>query len=873
MNRKRKHLDILFRRIQPELFIRGNITFTNPAKKKWTIGSDWISREIYRHYAYQEFPGFSVEEIDNMWQDMQSLMSNNGNGTQNIFCVLPNYTKDVLRIVNEVPICRAEKVLDWREISFSLGQDILTTAHLAWHDAKAKTTTSNFCWPSIIETDDCRLQNILKKGISENHFHLTGSTQVFSLSWMCLMNHPLHIRRFLSEPKISEQMQENLQNTVNMGAIDAHLSWEERLYKAAQLRSFLFLRVNNAAYVQADKIGFEVGDIFAEGNETIHQVEKNRFLFGASFPQVDGENVCLDYAISDSADPMFIKNNFRSLSGERKLLYRCFLECYKGNFSKKEQDLFYLYLLLKSQFRCELIQVNRRVGFHNFAIYQNRKSDFWGVFSEYWAESLRLSVMGSLSCGNIRSLEARIQPMDSLEKNITEIYQYDRLLHFASNEMLQLSKIIEQTANDPFFYVLHFIKQSYTISPEEKNAFSKVPRNAEVRQTARRQAEALAAAFSRNPYLCSRIRGIDASNFEILCRPEVFSSEFRFLRDDIPTNECRSRFLTHSKIMPKLSATYHVGEDFLDIINGLRAIDEAVFFLNLSRGDRIGHALALGINPEIHYRLKGYQISMTKQERLDDIIWLIFRGNEFGIEFPPELTSALEIEAMNLLEEVYGEWMQREHLSYTLQEYYQAWKLRGDDPDLYRTSIYRAPTSFDRYSRNQVIQENELEVYRTRKKICQLYYAYHFELSVKEAGMKITIYKPEDKYMEIVRVFQEKLQFWLAEMGIGIECNPTSNYLIGTFGRYENHPMFKFNGCGLEQDTKKTRRAAELSISINTDDQGVFDTSLENEYALIADALRKHKEDGNYIFTDKAIYSYLDYIRELGNLQIFPSSN
>lgn len=40
-----------------------------------------------------------------------------------------------------------------------------------------------------------------------------------------------------------------------------------------------------------------------------------------------------------------------------------------------------------------------------------------------------------------------------------------------------------------------------------------------------------------------------------------------------------------------------------------------------------------------------------------------------------------------------------------------------------------------------------------------------------------------------------------------------------------------------------------LSVSINTDDHGVFDTLLENEYALMVLALEKAKdEEGNKLY-------------------------
>ena len=42
----------------------------------------------------------------------------------------------------------------------------------------------------------------------------------------------------------------------------------------------------------------------------------------------------------------------------------------------------------------------------------------------------------------------------------------------------------------------------------------------------------------------------------------------------------------------------------------------------------------------------------------------------------------------------------------------------------------------------------------------------------------------------------------------------------------------------------------QLSVSINTDDQGVFDTLLENEYALMALALKKKKDKDNHKIYD-----------------------
>lgn len=60
------------------------------------------------------------------------------------------------------------------------------------------------------------------------------------------------------------------------------------------------------------------------------------------------------------------------------------------------------------------------------------------------------------------------------------------------------------------------------------------------------------------------------------------------------------------------------------------------------------------------------------------------------------------------------------------------------------------------------------------------------------------------------------------------------------------------------------------NISINTDDKGIFHTSLENEYALMACAMEKERdENGNPKYNRQMVYQWLDNIREMGNMQSF----
>ena len=109
--------------------------------------------------------------------------------------------------------------------------------------------------------------------------------------------------------------------------------------------------------------------------------------------------------------------------------------------------------------------------------------------------------------------------------------------------------------------------------------------------------------------------GIDAANSEIYCRQEVFAQAFRFLKNLNIKNYGRQR-------PNDLNITYHVGEDFFDIADGLRAVEEAMIYFNLKNGDRLGHCLVLGTDVRKYYSMRYNTICCTKQVWRDNMAWL-----------------------------------------------------------------------------------------------------------------------------------------------------------------------------------------------------------------------------------------------------------
>ena len=175
-----------------------------------------------------------------------------------------------------------------------------------------------------------------------------------------------------------------------------------------------------------------------------------------------------------------------------------------------------------------------------------------------------------------------------------------------------------------------------------------------------------------------------------------------------------------------------------------------------------------------------------------------------------------------------------------------------------------AAVKYERYGFDHQIKD--IDNLRKIDDIRKIYHAYHFDKKVRECGNEIIIQKVDRRYADVVKQLQDSMIHQLVMNGIGIETNPSSNYLIGTIMKYDEHPILRFNSRKLGSPEKDM----SLSVSVNTDDQGVFDTLLENEYALMTLALKKAKDEhGQYRYDIEDIYEWIDYVRSMGIEQTF----
>ena len=185
--------------------------------------------------------------------------------------------------------------------------------------------------------------------------------------------------------------------------------------------------------------------------------------------------------------------------------------------------------------------------------------------------------------------------------------------------------------------------------------------------------------------------------------------------------------------------------------------------------------------------------------------------------------------------------------------------LRGDNPECYDANgkVNNPYDQVTEWGNKALVRSKACDEARKQREACKLYHLYHYSKEGKINGSIFDTWEVDEEMCQTIDDVQQHLLQEVEDLGIAIECNPTSNFKIGEIDRYDEHPITKFNT--LKRQHQYPRH--DISASINTDDKGVFSTSIEREYALIAHALiRRYRQEAGEI-KDSDVYEWLDKIR------------
>lgn len=900
-------LVIMMKRIPASAILEKQVTYNDCSLEMFVK----VASLYMKHYSESELENLHDYLSEYVRDNLNELVSRVSDYSGiNVFDIVIFLSRSILLLSSNQVLCKYHKLLEWRNLTLNLSEDIFTCSFLAVEDDDTDER-KDFFWNVTIGHNNQMLNRMMEKGIADNHFHLWASAPYFYFFWANMMvqtddSYYADVFKLMDERKLYVNYSYDIRyrelpasvQTLQAMLIRAYLYawltrekivlgeylvtwkdlkggyvWKFKEYERGNMRG----KLNEEEEREFERLSIKIRNkeciALSEVVDILTRDCYERLWWEKTFQQMklilaSPENInyhkheiqaavirlCQgrteDYALKQipysRKDTLAVERLF---CGERWFLYQMFCRIEKDRGCYKEQyNWFYAYLCIKENFRSEMVQVNDKIGLINFERYFLRKGVSMPTRGDLIAN---LALRGTLKNRNVRYLEARIAPCKTAEK--------DKEL------ILMLDNMMTKEEKQRCYYVMHFKKGKDMTSV---NSVDQHCRHSKKRKEIKDEASALAAFRIRYPLLAGRVLGIDACSAEIGCRPEVFAQAFRYLRNH--TVQVEDGLLLDK--IPQLKVTYHVGEDYLDIADGLRAIDEAIHFLRMDCGDRFGHALVLGENVANWYHRKNYRILLPKQDYLDNIAWMYGRLIEFNVREMENLLHYLEAEYEYYFKDIYGDCMLNEGRDYTILAYYYSQKLRGDNPECYRTGKLVKTTNwendYDSYAVNFSLGEKK--DFRKIPEAVQLFYFYHYSKEAKQRGARVIQKDIPFFWIKGIMKLQKKMQEQVARHGISIESNPSSNLLIGGYSKYEEHPIVKLYNHDLVADPVTKQECAQISVSINTDDKGIFATSLENEYALIACSLEQCKDNEDNLMYDRIlVYRWLDRVREFGITQIF----
>lgn len=398
---------------------------------------------------------------------------------------------------------------------------------------------------------------------------------------------------------------------------------------------------------------------------------------------------------------------------------------------------------------------------------------------------------------NLHFIEGRFSPKNtkvSMVKLIDDIYEgWNKLINDVN------IKHKDSIYKPKLILIAHFIKRA------EKRKDLTI-RHKDLRYDLIKRGKVLALLLKNHPNYKRKIMGIDAAASEFDAAPEVFSPLFRMMRRE---------GLKHF--------TYHAGEDFYHILDGLRAIYEAINFCDLRNGDRIGHATASGLCVKLWSEVVGTNIRIKKGDHMDNLVFCYHLIIEHRITALQHILPYIINEVHNLCFDLYGD-----HFPMKVLE--KAWLLRQCCPvhafatqreDVCLLPIYNEeewnfmPKKFEE-QRRLLQTDKSFEVYEN----------YHYQTNRKKFDEIIQINPFGILKKNEIELLQIKLLNFMSEKEIIIETLPTSNIRIGfhkNFSSYHLMNWVKWKKAGINIPP----------IVVGTDDTGIFSTNIYNEYANI----------------------------------------
>ena len=290
----------------------------------------------------------------------------------------------------------------------------------------------------------------------------------------------------------------------------------------------------------------------------------------------------------------------------------------------------------------------------------------------------------------------------------------------------------------------------------------------------RREAQALVGVLRGFPLALRTFRGIDLCTDEAGVPIWVMAPLMRWVRE---AGQAAAALLRDREIegVPPLRTTVHAGEDFVHLLTGLRRLDEAIRHLGLEEGDRIGHGMALGLDPTTWFGRIG-RVVQTREERLLDLVWEWNFYAKSHADVGSGRLSYLMSNIVRLGEQVFCQTVTPEDLVHLIRALHCERELKGQG----------FPAGSGRATAGLQYGEEPGERWR------RLLRDYLRSPQVWRNGRIPETITLRDLPHEVdaLHSLQGALRRVVGTRGLTVEVNPSSNLLIGDLGHIEDHPIW-----------------------------------------------------------------------------------
>ena len=352
----------------------------------------------------------------------------------------------------------------------------------------------------------------------------------------------------------------------------------------------------------------------------------------------------------------------------------------------------------------------------------------------------------------------------------------------------------------------------------------------------RRHAQALVSVLRDFPSALRTFRGVDLCTDEAGVPVWVMAPLIRWVRESGRAASMKLRDDGCTRV-PPLRIAVHAGEDFVHLLTGLRRLDDAIQHLALEDGDRIGHAVALGLDPSTWFERTG-RVVQTREERLFDLVWewdfYANRGVDVGSGRLAYITGAIA----RLARDTFGRTHTPEEAAQFVHDLHdeRQLKVQGFPDGSGRRTLRRISGGYDEKGSSILLEEylRSTGAWRNGR--------------VLET---ITLRDLEHE-REALHNLQRALRQRVGTRGLTVEVNPSSNLLIGNLGDLEEHPIWRLRPVQADDDIPP------LSVCIGSDDPLTFATTLPHEYQLLFDSIVLADQ------SHEVALGWLDHARETG---------